>query len=501
MIKLHEYAAWDAVEIAGLVTRGEVSAAEVIDAGLRAVAATNGHLNAVVHLDEARARAHAEAAAQAEGPLWGVPFLLKDLGAEDAGQPCTGSSRLLADHVADHDAELVRRFRRAGLITMGRTNTPEFGLMGITESALRGPARNPWSLEHTPGGSSGGAAAAVAAGVVPVAHAGDGGGSIRIPASHCGLVGLKPTRARTPAGPVRGEGWAGFVCEHVVSRSVRDCAAVLDAVHGPDVGAPYQVLPPEESFASAVERPRERLRVGVMRSALLAASQHEDCVAAVERGARACAELGHELVDVELDLDVSALGRAYLRIVAAGTAARVQSAEATAGRRARGGDIEPATRLFCAIGASLSAAEYMGEVQRIQALGRELGRRFEEFDVLLTATTAKPAVRVGELSPTRAETMLARVVAGLSARKLLDVALEEMAKDPLAATPNTQPFNMTGQPAISVPLGRNAQGIPVGTQLVGRFGDERTLLGLAAQLEQHMPWGTERPPVWVGGQG
>lgn len=498
MIAEHEYAEWDAVEMARLVASREVHASELIDVALRGIAAINPALNAVVHLDEARARAWAASCTPGQGPFSGVPFLLKDLGAEDSGQPCTGSARLLADVVADHDAEIVRRFHAAGLITMGRTNTPEFGLMGITESAMRGPARNPWSIDHTPGGSSGGAAAAVASRMVPVAHGGDGGGSIRIPASHCGLVGLKPTRARTPAGPLRGEGWAGFVAEHVLTRTVRDCAAVLDAIHGPDIGAPYQVAPPSGSFMSAIERPPAKLRIGVIRSALLSETLDPACLAAVEAGVAQCRAHGHEVIDVELPIDRAALARAYLRIVAAGTAARVRAAEQRIGRSARSDELEPATRLFRAIGESLSAGAYMEEVQRVQALGRQLGVFFEQLDVLMTATTAQPPARVGALSPSAVETALANLVASVRLKPLLDKALGEMAKAPLAATPNTQLFNMSGQPAISLPIHQTAEGLPVGTQFVGRFSDEQTLLGLAAQLEPGVAWDRRRPPHCVG---
>ena len=484
--------------MAGLIANKSVKPEEVIDAALRGIEAVNPRLNAVVHLDPERARGALTEQADATSPFFGVPFLLKDLGAEDLGQPCTGSSRLLADAVADHDAELVERFRRAGLVTLGRTNTPEFGLMGITESALRGPARNPWSLAHTPGGSSGGAAAAVASRMVPVAHGGDGGGSIRIPASHCGLVGLKPTRARTPAGPVRGEGWGGFVCEHVLTRTVRDCAAVLDEVHGADVGAPYHVAPPAQTFRASLAAPPRKLQVGVYRGALLGSSIDATCEEAVERGASMCTALGHEVFDVQVPIDVEALSLAYLRVVAAGTAARVAAAERSMGRRARGHELEPATRLFAAIGGAMSGADYMSEVQRVHAFGRTMGRFFEDMDVLLTATVARPPVRVGELAPSWGESVLARLLAGVGVRPLLNVALKEMAKAPLAATPNTQPFNMTGQPAISVPIHRSDEGLPVGAQFVGRFGDEATLLRLAGQLEEVANWGAERPPVCVG---
>ncbi|MGB1699429.1 MAG: amidase, partial [Nannocystaceae bacterium] len=488
----------DGVETARLIANKSIKAEEVLDAAIRGIEAVNGQLNAVVHLDIERARATLRETTGKHGPLFGVPFLLKDLGAEDLGQPCTGSSRLLADAVADHDAELVRRFRDSGLITLGRTNTPEFGLMGITEPALRGPARNPWSVAHTPGGSSGGAAAAVASRMVPLAHGGDGGGSIRIPASHCGLVGLKPTRARTPAGPVRGEGWAGFVCEHVLTRTVRDCAAVLDQVHGTDPGAPYQVAPPLKSYGASLADAPEKLRVAVCRDALLGSSLDPECIEAVERGAAMCAELGHEVFDVEVPMDVEALSLAYLRIVAAGTAARVAAAERAAKRLVRADDIEPATRLFAAIGGAMSAATYMEEVQRVHAFGRTMGRFFEDVDVLITATVARPPARVGELSPSWGESVLARFLAALKIRPLLNVALKEMAKAPLAATPNTQPFNMTGQPAISLPLHRSEGGLPVGTQFVGRFGDEAALLRLAGQLEASARWADERPPVCVG---
>ncbi|PKQ05746.1 MAG: amidase [Alphaproteobacteria bacterium HGW-Alphaproteobacteria-11] len=313
---LPEYERHDALGLAALVASGDVTPTELVDAAIARIERDNPRLNAVVHTQFDRARAEASGALP-DGPFRGVPMLLKDLMAEDAGEPCTQSTQLLADYRPQRDAELVRRFRRAGLVVVGRTNTPEFGIYGVTEPVLRGPTRNPWNPAHTPGGSSGGSGAAVAAGMVPLAHGGDGGGSIRIPASHCGLVGLKPTRARNPAGPFAGERWAGLVCEHVLTRSVRDTAATLDAVSGPDVGAPYHAPPRVGSFLGEVGAPPGRLRVAFTTRALFGTATHPDCVAAVEAAAALAADLGHEVEQACPEYDQRAMVRAYFAIVAA----------------------------------------------------------------------------------------------------------------------------------------------------------------------------------------
>ncbi|MCB9733796.1 MAG: amidase [Deltaproteobacteria bacterium] len=483
----------DGVGLADLVRRGEVSPLELVDAAIARVEARNPALNAVVHRSFERARDAARGDLPA-GPFRGVPFLLKDLNAEDAGQPSTHSTKLLTGFRPDHDAELVARYKRAGLVIIGRTNTPEFGIYGVTEPALRGPTRNPWDPGHTPGGSSGGSGAAVAARMVPMAHAGDGGGSIRIPASHCGLVGLKPTRARNPAGPDAGERWGGFVSEHVLTRSVRDAAAMLDATAGPDPGAPYQVRPPERPFLAEVGADPGKLRIAFTTRALFGKETHPDCVAAVEDAARLAASLGHEVEEAHPTFDREALVRAYFAVVAAGTARGVAFAAEKAGVRPRARDFEPATWLLKSIADKLTATEYAAAIDLMQRTARDLVPFFARYDVLLTPTTAFPPAPIGAFAPKGSERFLLGVLRAFPLRALLLKALDTMAEDALAATPNTMLFNMTGQPAISLPLSWNGANLPIGTQWVGRFGDEATLLRLAASLEAARPWAGRVPP-------
>ena len=489
---LPEYDEYDATALAELVRTRQVSARELVDAAIARIEARNPAINAVVHTQFERARRTAEAAT---GPFAGVPFLLKDLFAEDAGEPSTGSCRLGSEWRAHRDCELVARYKRAGLIILGRTNTPEFGIMGTTEPAFRGPTRNPYDRTRSSGGSSGGSAAAVAARMVPAAHASDGGGSIRIPSSHCGLVGLKPTRGRNPLGPFGGEHWAALVEEHVVTRSVRDTAALLDATSGPDDGAPYQVRDPARPFTTEVGRPPGALRIAVARQALFADALDPDCAAAVSDAAALAESLGHTVEDAIPPFDRPALIHAYLLVVAAGVAGELAVAGQRAGRAARPRDVEPATWLLALIGRTLSAADYAAAVDTMRRAARQVAAFFTRHDILLTATVARPPVVLGELSPTRSELVQMRVLRALPLRPLLLKALDEAAHGPLAATPNTQLFNMTGQPAISLPLSWNAAGLPIGTQWVAPFGREDLLLRLAGQIEAARPWAARRPPA------
>lgn len=492
-MRFPEYDEHDATGLAELVRKQEVSAEELIDAAIDRIEARNPALNAVVHPMFARARA--EALQPRTGPFAGVPFLLKDLMAEDAGEPSTSSCRLGNEWRADRDCELVARYKRAGLIIVGRTNTPELGIMGTTESAFRGAAHNPWDLARSTGGSSGGSAAAVAARLVPAAHAGDGGGSIRIPASHCGLVGLKPTRGRNPLGPVSGEHWASLVEEHVITRSVRDCAGLLDATAGPDPGAPYQVRDPARPFADEVGQPPGRLRIAFTSESLFAETADDDCRAAVADAALLARSLGHTVEEALPTFDRAALVRAYLLVVAVGVSSDLAVAAARAGRPARAKDVEPATWLLQLIARALPASDYVAAVELIRRTSRQVAEFFGRYDIFLTATAARPPVKLGELALTRGEKFQLGIVRTLPLRALLMKAVDEAARGPLAATPNTQLFNMTGQPAISLPLWWNAAGLPIGTQWVAPYGREDLLLRLASQLEVARPWSARRPKL------
>lgn len=492
-MRLPEYDDHDATGLAALVAQKQVSASELVEAAIARIEARNPALNAVVHTQFERARA--EAAVPRTGPFAGVPFLVKDLMAEDAGEPSTGSCRLQSAWRADRDCELVARHKRAGLIIVGRTNTSEFGIMGTVESAFRGAAHNPWDLTRSTGGSSGGSGAAVAARMVPMAHGGDGGGSIRIPASHGGLVGLKPTRGRNPLGPFGGEHWGSLVEEHALTRSVRDTAALLDATHGPDLGAPYQVRDPARPFLEEVGAAPGTLRIAFSRAALFADRQHADCVAAVDNAVALARSLGHEVTEASPAFDRPALVRAYLYVVAAGVSSDLATAARRGGRPARARDVEPATWLLHLISRALSAADHAWALDLIRTTSRQVATFFTQHDVFLSASTAQPPVVLGELGLSRSEALQLGVLRALPLRPLLMKAVEEMAHGPLAATPNTQLFNMTGQPAISLPLWWSPTGLPIGTQWVAPYGREDLLLRLASQLEVARPWATRRPPL------
>jgi amidase/6-aminohexanoate-cyclic-dimer hydrolase len=469
-----DYESYDAVGLAALVAAGELTPTELLDAALARVATRNPAINAVVLEMEEAARTAIEAGLP-NGPLRGVPFLLKDLHLLVDGQPTTSGSRLFQDFVADHDSELVARYRRAGLVLFAKTTSPEFGLTTTTESTLFGATRNPWNLDHTSGGSSGGASAAVAARIVPAANASDGGGSIRIPASCAGLFGLKPTRGRTPMGPDAGEGWSGMSCVHAVTRSVRDSAVLLDATAGPDVGAPYWAPEPSRPFAAEVGESPGRLRIAVQTATWNGAPVHADCAAALEDGARLCEELGHEVVDAPFTIDAALLREATGVIIGANLRAAVLDRAASLGRDFTQDDLEPLTYAMAVGAAARSASEYAGAVRSIHALGRQLGGFLEAWDVMLTPTMATPPLRIGELSLAHPE---------------LKVMLEGLGK----TVGFTQLLNATGHPAMSVPLAWNDAGLPIGLQFVGRYANEATLFRLAAQLEEARPWFERRPP-------
>jgi amidase len=493
-----EYLARDATGLAELVRGGDVTPAELLDLALARIAALDPAVNAVVRLMEEDARRDAERAPA--GPFAGVPFLAKDLISTYAGHPTSAGSRLLASHVWTHDSELVRRVRATGVTVVGKTNLPEWGLLPFTESELWGPCRNPWALDRTPGGSSGGSAAAVAAGMVPFAGGGDGGGSIRIPASCCGLFGLKPTRARTPTGPDLGLLWRGAVVEHVLTRSVRDSAAMLDATHGPDAGAPLEISGPRRPFLAEVGEDPEILRIAWTTEPLLGSAVHADNVAAVHDAVGLLGDLGHDLVEAGPRIDGRDFARSFVLMVAAELAADLADAADALGRRPRRGELEAPTRALALLGGSISAAEYARALRRMELTGRSVGAFFAAFDLLLTPTLAAPPPRIGELAPTPLERALLGALGALGSGRLIEAAglLERMAEEAFAWTPWTPVFNATGQPAMSVPLHWNAAGLPIGVHFVARFGDETTLLRLASQLERARPWFGRLPDLARG---
>jgi amidase len=490
---LSDYDRLDAVGLSALVARREVTAAEALEAAIARADARNPRLNAIVTRDDAGARARARGPLP-PGPLSGVPFLFKDLHAAWKGHGLTGSSRLRAGHVSDHDAVVTQRALAAGLVPFGQTSTPELGILAVTEPALRGPTRNPWNPAHTPGGSSGGAGAAVSARIVPAAHGTDHGGSIRIPASACGVLGLKPTRGRVPFAPDPAGIWDGWDTQGVVCRSVRDAAAFLDALAGPAPGDPFQAPPPQRAWRDEVGAPPGRLRVAFTAGPIFGRTVHPECKAAVEAAARLLAELGHEVVEARPAFSRDALASAYLTLLAAGTAADVAEAEVAVGRRARGDDLEPETWALVVGGRVLRARDVALATREVHRAARALALFHEAHDLFLTPTLAAPPVRIGQLALLPHERLGLKVFAAVPTRAMLDVLFQQIADKTFDVTGNTMLFNQTGQPAASVPLHWTPEGLPVGVQVVARHGDEATLLRVAAQLEAARPWADRVPP-------
>ena len=490
-----EYLSHDATGLADLVRTDEVTPLELLEMALARIEALNPKLNAVVRLMEDDARR--DAARAPSGPFGGVPFLAKDLVSNYAGHPTSCGSRLLADHVMHEDSELVRRLRASGVSIAGKTNLPEWGLQPVTEPALWGPCLNPWATDRTPGGSSGGSCAAVSAGMVPMAGGGDGGGSIRIPASCCGLFGLKPTRARTPTGPDRGQLWRGATVEHVITRTVRDSAIMLDATHGPDVGASFEIVPPSRPFADEVGHDPGQLRIAWTTEPVVSTDVHNDCRDAVADAGALLEELGHELVEAGPTIDGEAFSRSFLTIVAAELSADLSDVERLVGRAPRSRDLEPATWALGLLGRALSGRDVSAALRHLELVGRDVGAFFTEYDVLLSPTLAVPPVPIGSIGPSKREEFQLRFLGMFGSGRLVKAAglLDEAAKNALDFTPWTPIYNATGQPAMSVPLYWSAVGLPIGVHFVGRFGDEATLIRLASQLEQARPWFDRLPPL------
>ncbi len=477
----------DAVAQADLVRRGELSPLELVDAAITRVEKVNGQLNAVIHprFDEARAEA---SGSLPDGPFRGVPIVLKDLDAVSTGDPLHYGNVALKTHGrrGDHDTWLVARLRGAGFVVVGKTNTPEFGLMPTTEPLAYGPTRNPWNTEHGTGGSSGGSAAAVASGMVPAGHAGDGGGSIRIPASACGLFGLKPTRGRTSLGPDAGESWSGMVVRHVVTRSVRDSAAILDVHAGPMPGDPYFAAPPSRPFAAEVGVEPATLRIGLRTTAPAEmAPTDPECEAAAHEAATLLRTLGHHVVDASpAALDDVSLMADFTTVLTTGVVHDVQEVARAIGRDVTADDVEPLTWAYYEAGLQNSAIQYLEAINSSHAWSRKMASWWtprdaggEGFDLLLTPTLASPPPVIGDLVGPP------------------DDPWRGMARATEYAC-YTAPFNVTGQPAMSVPLTWQASSnLPIGVQLVAGYGREDLLVRLASQLEAAAPWADRRPVV------
>lgn len=469
MISFKDYRAHDAIGLANLVRTKQVSPKELLDAAISRCEAVNGRLNAVVlkHYDEAR-----DAVEQGlpHGPLHGVPYLLKDIGIAMQGTPTTSGVAALKDLPARADSTLMERTRAAGVAVFGKTHTPEMGLSSSSESRLFGKTANPWNDEVIAGGSSGGAAAAIAAGIVPMAHASDGGGSIRIPASCCGLFGLKPSRGRTPAGPSRGEGWGGMSAAHAISRSVRDSALWLDLTHGPAPGDPYAAPPPRRPYLVEAMTEPGCLRIGVAKAPPLPFPVHQDCEFAVDRTTMLLESLGHHVEQIDLPkIDPNALLNAQGVVLNANIAATLDEIGAARGKKLEARDVERATWARSERAAKATSADYAAAMTTLHHVGRAMGMLTERVDVIVQPALAKPPLKLGVLDMDRED-------------------LGGLFRDLLSFIPFTGLYNISGQPSMSVPLHWNSAGLPIGVMFSAAYGCEDVLFQLAGQLERAQPW-------------
>jgi amidase len=473
-----DFAWMDATDQADLVRSREVTPAELVEAAIARIDKLNPQLNAVIHRLDDKAMATATDPALPEGPFRGVPFLVKDCVCHTAGDPFHCGMQVLKDldwH-EDTDTWLAERYRAAGFVFVGKTNLPELAASVTTEPLAYGPTHNPWSLDHSPGGSSGGSAAAVAAGLAPVAHGNDMGGSIRVPSSACGLVGLKPTRGRTTLGPDFGEYWGPLTHEHVLTRSVRDTAAVLDAVAGPGPGDPYTAPVPARPYRSEVGADPGRLRIGCRTMRTYGVESHPECVAAVQATARLLDELGHDVAPVALDaLDGADIG--FLGIYASAIARDLERWSERIGRKLEPADLDPMNAVIAEMGQSITGAQYLAAAETGHAWSRQVASWWADGnEVLVTPTMPEPPAPLGEIAPDADDTLGTLTHMGRFATF-------------------TSLFNVTGQPAISLPLHWTADGLPVGVQFVAAYGREDVLIRLASQLESASPWADRRPPI------
>ncbi|SEQ09025.1 amidase [Thalassovita taeanensis] len=478
---MDRYSDYDATGLAELVRNGHVTAGELLDDALLRVEQLNPDLNAVVLMQEDTARRNI-ARGLPDGPLKGVPFLIKDLGCEAVDFPSNNGSNLLAGTTYPRDSAIFERIAATGVVTFGRTTSPEGGIGAATESAVYGgPTRNPWNLGHTSGGSSGGSGAAVAAGIVPAAHGSDGGGSVRIPASSCGLFGFKPTRARLPDGPYAGEGWAGMAIDGFLTRSVRDSALLLDMCQGPDLGAPYVAPPLASSFRAATQRPCGPLRIGLCDTTLTGTPISPECRDAVHDAAALLTDMGHHVTPTLPRADTMGMMHAWTIIVACGTALGIRKALTARNRTLQQGDIEGVSRGAMKYAATISGDKYLECVGMIHAYGRQMAAEFQAYDILLTPTLAEPPAKTGRFAHTTEDYVTYRTgPEGI-----------------FTYSPFCAAFNASGQPAASVPLCWSPKGLPIGIHLAAAYGQDEQLISLCSDLERARPWITRRPPVFV----
>jgi len=470
-----EYDNYDGLGLADLIAKRQISALELLNAVRQRVEALNPKLNALCHLFFDKAEAQIKAGL-GTGRFRGVPFVMKDLGQYMAGTVTSSGSRVFKNYAPDFDSTLVTRYKQAGLVIFGKSNSPEFGLTTTTESVLYGKTHNPWNLERTSGGSSGGSAVLVASRILPMAHASDGGGSIRIPASCCGLFGLKPTRGRVPMGPTQFEGWNGFSHHHAVTLSVRDSAALLDVSAGMELGSPYFSPPPERPFLKEVGVDPGKLRIALALGTLGNTPLDPECKQAAIATAKLCESLGHKVEEAKLPIDFPMLNEAFTTVLTVSVARTLDDAAKIIGRAVTDKDVETVTWTLSQLGRNANVVTYSRAIANAHQIGLAMAKFQQAYDVILSPTLGKPPVPLGVLS-------------------LSPESMQAYIKEVNEFSPYARLYNMTGQPSMSVPLHWSPDGLPIGVMFSARFGDEATLFRLAAQLEKAKPWAKRKPPM------
>lgn len=498
-MKTTEYLQQDGFALAQLVKTKQVSANELVELAIQRNEQVNPKINAIVMPMYAEARKTAQGTLN--GVFAGVPFLVKDLFQEYAGVPVSYGSRVIKakNYIPDFNAEIVNRWNQAGLVTLGRTNTPEFGIKGITEPDAWGACHNPWNLKHNSGGSSGGSAAAVAAGIVPVAGAGDGGGSIRIPASYCGLFGLKPSRGRTPWGPHFSEAMHGAAIQHVLSRSVRDSAILLDATHGKELSSLFDIAAAPHRYEQVLKQPPKRLKIAFSTQSPINTAVSNDAKSAIQQTVKLLTDLGHDVVEETPAIDGLKLASDFLLMWFAQCALTLEKFSQLIGGKI--GDFELDTRAAAAFGQHTRATDYLRCLNHWGTYTRQLNEFFQRYDLYLTPATASVAPKNGEVkTPLWQQFFIKGALKTGQAHQLLrgSYLMEQIVQSNLSWVPFTQLANITGVPAMSVPLYWNKKGMPLGSQFVAPFGHEHVLLALAAQLEQAQPWQQQYRRIQLG---
>lgn len=470
-----EYDQYDGLGLAALVAKREVTPLELLNAVRQRLEMINPKINAVAQVFFDKAEAQIKQGLP-DGPFKGVPFALKDLGQQLAGTKTTYGSRVFKDNVPDFDSTLVARYKQAGLVIFAKSTTPELGLTTTTESVMFGLTRNPWNLERTSGGSSGGSSALVASRVIPMAHGSDGGGSIRIPASCCGLFGLKPTRGRVPVGPTQFEGWNGCSHHHALTISVRDSAALLDATAGEELGSPYFSPPPTRPFLKEVGADPGKLRIALAVATPAGTPLDSECKKAAVEAAKLCESLGHKIEEARPPIEDAWMREAFLTVLRVSTARTLDDAARTLGRPVTEKDVELVTWVIAQAGRAVTSVAYSRAIATMHQVGLAMAKFQKSYNIILSPTLAKPPVPLGVLS-------------------LSPANIAAYTKDVTEFGPYTALYNVTGQPSMSVPLHWSAEGLPIGVMFSGRFGGEPTLLRLAAQLEKAKPWAKTRPKI------